>query len=67
VTPSPSASSSTNTAALPVGNYRFAMAQPTLEMSNFQKQTEAEAGDVAVGELTDVDCDPKQDENCRVK
>ena len=50
-----------------MGNYRYAKAVPTLEMSNFQKQTEAEAGDVQVGELTDVDCDPKLDESCRVK
>jgi hypothetical protein len=50
-----------------VGNYRVAMATPMLEMSNFERQTsQAESGDVAVGELTDVDCDPKQDENCRI-
>ena len=50
-----------------MGNYRAAVAMSTLEMANFQRQTEAEAADVEVGELTDVNCDPKLDENCRVK
>ena len=50
-----------------MGNYRYAKAVSALEMSNFQKQTESDAADVEVGELTDVNCDPKLDENCRVK
>jgi hypothetical protein len=51
----------------PVGNYR-AMATPTLEMSAFERSTTVtDVGDVSVGELTDVDCDPKADDSCRVK
>ena len=67
VPPTPSAASQNNLAASPMGNYRAAVAMSTMEMSNFQKQTESEAADVEIGELTDVNCDPKQDENCRVK
>ena len=49
-----------------LGNLSAAMAPSVLQATVMQQQTSVDVGEVDIGELTDVICDPKKDERCRI-